>query len=119
MKKMPLLNDYIDYWSEKRPDRAAMIQHEDGKTITYRQFRSFIDYFALRLIDMGIRKGDRVATQLVLVPVSNKRPQHIEIWPRDKAFPFTRSAKIDKLKLAELAADIIERLRRQGKWDAV
>ena len=68
MKKLPLLNDYIDHWSEKRPDQAAMIQHEDGKTVSYEQFQNFIDYFALRLLDMGIKKGDRVATQLVLVP---------------------------------------------------
>lgn len=68
MKELPLLNDYIDYWAGQRPDQAAMIQHEDGKTVSYRQFRTFVDYFALRLLDMGIQKGDRVATQLVLVP---------------------------------------------------
>ncbi len=68
MKRLPRLNDYIDHWSEKRPDQAAMIQYEDGKTVSYNQFRSYIDYFALRLLDMGIKKGDRVATQLVLVP---------------------------------------------------
>lgn len=68
MKKLPLLNSYIEYWAEKKPDGVAMIQHEDGKTVTYKQFRSLIDFFALRLLDMGIRKGDRVATQLVLVP---------------------------------------------------
>ena len=68
MKRLPRLNDYIDHWSEKRPDQAAMIQYEDGKTVSYNQFRSYIDYFALRLLDMGIKKGDRVATQLVMVP---------------------------------------------------
>ena len=68
MKRLPRLNDYIDHWSEKRPDQAAMIQYEDGKTVSYNQFQSYIDYFALRLLDMGIKKGDRVATQLVLVP---------------------------------------------------
>ena len=68
MKRLPLLNSYIEYWSEKRPDRVAMVQHEDGKTVTYKKFQSLIDFFALRLLDMGIKKGDRVATQLVLVP---------------------------------------------------
>lgn len=68
MQRLPLLNAYIDYWSENRPDQAAMIQHEDGKTVSYKKFRSLIDFFALRLLDMGIGKGDRVATQLVLVP---------------------------------------------------
>jgi acyl-CoA synthetase (AMP-forming)/AMP-acid ligase II len=45
-----------------------MIQHEDGKTLAYKQFQTLIDFFALRLMDMGIGAGDRVATQLVLVP---------------------------------------------------
>ncbi len=66
--RLPRLNDYIEKWAKLRPDNVAMLQHEDGKTITYKKFSSLIDFFALRLMDMGIQKGDRVATQLVLVP---------------------------------------------------
>ncbi|RJR25563.1 MAG: long-chain fatty acid--CoA ligase [Desulfobacteraceae bacterium] len=66
--RMPRLNDYIAYWASKRPDQPAMIQHEDGKTVSYREFNRMIDFFALRLMDMGIGKGDRVASMLVLVP---------------------------------------------------
>jgi fatty-acyl-CoA synthase len=47
-----------------------------------------------------------------------KRPRHIEIWTHDQAFPLTRSAKVDKLKLADMADDIVRRLRSEGKWDA-
>jgi acyl-CoA synthetase (AMP-forming)/AMP-acid ligase II len=49
---------------------------------------------------------------------SYKRPQHVEIWPTDKELPLTRSTKVDKLKLAELALPIVENLRSMGKWDA-
>ncbi len=66
--KLPLLNSYIEKWARENPDKPAMIQHEDGKTITYKKFKSLVDFFALRLLDMGIGKGDRVATMLVLVP---------------------------------------------------
>lgn len=66
--RLARLNDYIDHWAKLRPDHVAMVQHEDDKRITYKQFKSLIDFFALRLLDMGIQKGDRVATQLVLVP---------------------------------------------------
>ena len=68
MQKFPLLNSYIDYWAGKKPDQPAMIQHEDNKSVSYKKMQSLIDFFALRLLDMGIGKGDRVATQLVLVP---------------------------------------------------
>ena len=66
--RLPLVNSYIEKWAKERPDKPAMIQHEDGKTITYKKFTSLVNIFALKLMDMGITKGDRVATQLVLVP---------------------------------------------------
>jgi fatty-acyl-CoA synthase len=66
--KLPLLNSYPEKWADELPDKPALIQHEDGKTITYKKFNALVDFFALRLLDMGIKKGDRVATMLVLVP---------------------------------------------------
>ena len=47
-----------------------------------------------------------------------KRPQHIEIWPQDKDFPLTRVSKVDKRELKTIAEEIVEQLRREGKWDA-
>lgn len=66
--KLPLVNSYIEKWARETPDNEAMIQHEDGKTITYRQFANLIDLYALQLLDMGIKKGDRVATMFLLFP---------------------------------------------------
>jgi acyl-CoA synthetase (AMP-forming)/AMP-acid ligase II len=66
--RLPRLNDYIGHYARTSAAKPAMIQHEDGKTLTYKQFHTLIDFFALRLMDMGIGAGDRVATQLVLVP---------------------------------------------------
>lgn len=68
MSQLPLLNDYIDKWAKATPEQPAFIQAEDGKTVTYKQFQQLIDFFALRLLDSGIKKGDRIATQLVLFP---------------------------------------------------
>ncbi len=66
--KLPLLNSYTEKWAKEIPEQPALVQHEDGKTITYKKFESLVDFFALRLLDMGIKKGDRVATMLVLIP---------------------------------------------------
>lgn len=66
--KLPLLNSYPEKWAAKTPDKIALLQHEDDKTITYKKFNSLVDFFALRLLDMDIKKGDRVATMLVLIP---------------------------------------------------
>jgi len=67
-QRLPLVNSYIDKWAKEQPDSIAMVQHEDGRQITYKKFSRLIDFFALRLLDMGLQKGDRVATQLVLLP---------------------------------------------------
>lgn len=66
--KLPLLNSYIEKWAKEKPNTPAMIQVEDNKTVTYKQFSTLIDFFALRLLDLGIKKGDRVATMLVTFP---------------------------------------------------
>ena len=67
-KRLATVNDYITKWAKERPDHVAMVQHEDNRAITYKMFDTLTVFFALRLMDMGIQKGDRVATQLVLVP---------------------------------------------------
>lgn len=66
--RLPLVNDYVERWARETPDTPAMIQHEDGRSFTYRQFASRVDFFALRLLDLGLKPGDTVATLLVLVP---------------------------------------------------
>ncbi|MGB9847450.1 MAG: class I adenylate-forming enzyme family protein, partial [Desulfotomaculales bacterium] len=66
--KLPLVNSYIEKWASEAPERIAMIQHEDGRSVTYSQFNAMIDLFALKLLQLGVRKGDRVATMLLLFP---------------------------------------------------
>lgn len=66
--KLLLLNNYIEKWAAQMPDKVAMLQHEDGREVTYSQFTAMIDLCALRLIDMGIKKGDRVSTMFLLFP---------------------------------------------------
>ena len=67
-ERLPLVNSYIELWAKKTPKATAMIQHEDGRSFSYKKFTGLVDFFALKLLDMGIRKGDTVATLLVLVP---------------------------------------------------
>ena len=66
--KLPLINNYLDKWAKQTPKHTAIIQHEDDRYVTYKGLKTLSDFFALRLIDMGIKKGDIVATQLALFP---------------------------------------------------
>ncbi len=65
---LPLLNSYVEYWARKTPAALALIQHEDGRSFSYKRFSTLVDLLALKLLDMGIEKGDTVATLLVLLP---------------------------------------------------
>jgi acyl-CoA synthetase (AMP-forming)/AMP-acid ligase II len=82
-----------------------------------------------RVFDEGIFAFVRPVAGISLTPeavmdycksiAAYKRPQHVEIWPADKLLPLTRSTKVDKLALKELAEEIIKELREKGKWDSV
>lgn len=65
---LPLVNSYVEHWAKLTPDEVALIQHEDDRSFTYKKFATLVDFFALKLLDMGIKKGDTVATLLVLLP---------------------------------------------------
>jgi len=66
--KLTLVNDYIRKWAAETPDKVAIVQHEDGKQITFKRLATITDFFALRLMSLGVKKGDIVATQLALFP---------------------------------------------------
>ncbi|MHA1341099.1 MAG: class I adenylate-forming enzyme family protein [Promethearchaeota archaeon] len=63
-----LLVDYIEKWANKRPDDIAIIDADDGRWITWKQFKNMIDLIALELIEMGFQKGDICVTMLPLLP---------------------------------------------------
>jgi acyl-CoA synthetase (AMP-forming)/AMP-acid ligase II len=48
---------------------------------------------------------------------SYARPSHVEVLPTG-GLPLNRVAKTDYLALRELARELVDGLRRQGKWDA-
>jgi len=118
-----LLNNTIEHWATVQPQQLAMEQHEDGKQLSYQQFSSYIDLFALRLLDSGFTKGDRLATQLPLIP------EHVIfmyacfkigviIAPLDLRLKEAEGTKIDKLMLQKEASLIVDALRKSGHWDA-
>jgi acyl-CoA synthetase (AMP-forming)/AMP-acid ligase II len=55
--------DYLERSAEKHPDAPAIVD-EDGKVTTYREYDRQASSFALGLLEIGIRPGDRIAIQL-------------------------------------------------------
>lgn len=56
-----LVHHYLEKWALETPDKEALIQHEDGFILNYRQLNEMVDLYALCLLKLGINKGDRVA----------------------------------------------------------
>lgn len=53
------LNDFISHYAEHTPDAEAFV-HGDRR-ITYRELQARVDALARALLNVGVRKGDRVA----------------------------------------------------------
>lgn len=66
--KLPLLPDYIMRWADLTPDNDCIVFADDGQIISYREFDELTDLYAIRLKQMGIHKGDIVATQFLGIP---------------------------------------------------
>lgn len=63
-----VLHRVIAYHAARKPDALAILDAEDGRRWTYAEFDRTTTALALKLLDMGFRKGDFFATSLPLLP---------------------------------------------------
>lgn len=63
-----LLPAHVSRWARERPDDVAIIDADDGRFVSWREFATIIDAIALELLDMGLRKGDVAISMLPLLP---------------------------------------------------
>jgi fatty-acyl-CoA synthase len=59
--------DWVDRWAKEKPNDLALIEYNTGEQITWKDFATKSKAFAAKLLAMGIKKGDVVATMLVLL----------------------------------------------------
>ncbi len=64
---LPRMFDYIDKYAKETPDDIAIIEYDTGDKITWKQFALSTKAMAAKLLSMGIKKGDVIATTLVLL----------------------------------------------------
>jgi len=63
-KLLPKLDDYVALHARQRPRDLALIEHETGATVTWAALDRAVDAFAAKLVALGFRKGDVIATTL-------------------------------------------------------
>lgn len=66
--KLPLINDYVKKWATITPEEKAFVNCDTGRVYNYAEFEDIITSYAMKLLDLGIKKGDVVGTQLLAVP---------------------------------------------------
>jgi fatty-acyl-CoA synthase len=59
-----LLHGVVHKWAEQKPHDIALINAETHEEITWERFDQISTAFALKLVEMGFRKGDFLATSL-------------------------------------------------------
>lgn len=64
---LPNIADYVALYAKERPKETAIIEHNTGQTVTWKQFDTSVSAFAAKLLSIGLVKGDIVATSLPLL----------------------------------------------------
>ncbi len=64
---LPRLFDYVDKHAAEKGDAWAIIEYDTGKEVNWTEFMMSSKAFAAKLLDIGLKKGDIVATSLPLL----------------------------------------------------
>ncbi len=64
---LPNMADYPAKYAKERPADLAIIEHNTDEKVTWKQFDTAISAFAAKLLSIGLKKGDVVATSLPLL----------------------------------------------------
>ena len=64
---LPNMADYVARYASKIPKDLAIIEHNTGEQVTWKQFNTSVSAFAAKLLSIGLKKGDIVATSLPLL----------------------------------------------------
>jgi len=64
---LPNMADYVARHAKERPKETAIIEHNTGETVTWKAFERAVSAFAAKLLAIGLKRGDIVATSLPLL----------------------------------------------------
>jgi len=64
---LPNLADYVHLYSKKRKNFTALAEFDTGEIISWKKFNQSVNAFAAKLLSIGFKKGDIIATSLPLL----------------------------------------------------
>ena len=64
---LPRMFDYVDHFAKEKGSEIALIEYDTGEVVTWKDFATKSKAFAAKLLSIGLKKGDIVATSLPLL----------------------------------------------------
>jgi len=64
---LPRMFDYVDFYAKEKGSEIALIEYDTGEEVTWKDFATKSKAFAAKLLSIGLKKGDIVATSLPLL----------------------------------------------------
>ena len=64
---VPNIADCVARYAQEKPNVTALIEHNTGEKITWQAFDMAVSAFAAKLLSIGLKKGDIIATSLPLL----------------------------------------------------
>lgn len=64
---LPNMADYISFFKKKNKNGMAIIEFDTGEQVTWKKFDQSVNAFSAKLLSLGLKKGDIVATSLPLL----------------------------------------------------
>ncbi|MFX0085211.1 MAG: class I adenylate-forming enzyme family protein [Candidatus Hodarchaeota archaeon] len=64
---LPCMFDYVDHYAKTQGSDVAIIEYDTEEMVTWKDFATKSKAFAAKLLSLGIKKGDIVATSLPLL----------------------------------------------------
>ncbi|MFX0124336.1 MAG: class I adenylate-forming enzyme family protein [Candidatus Hodarchaeota archaeon] len=64
---LPRMFDYVDLYAKEKGSEIALIEYDTEEEVTWKDFSTKSKAFAAKLLSIGLRKGDIVATSLPLL----------------------------------------------------
>lgn len=66
-KKSHFICEYISIYAREQPNDIALIDADSGRYVSWLEFENSINMIALKLIEMGFKKGDIIVSMLPLL----------------------------------------------------
>jgi fatty-acyl-CoA synthase len=64
---LPGVSDYVDHWAKRNPKGIAIQEFSTGESVTWKDLSKKTKAFSAKLLAMGLKKGDVIATSLPLL----------------------------------------------------